>query len=165
MLLIADATIHDFKTIREIAYKSWPIAYGSILSKEQIDYMLDLFYSEKTLLKNLNEKGHRFLLVNEGEVCLGFASYEHNYLNEKCTRLHKIYMLPEAQGKGAGKLLINAVENLAKENQSVVVSLNVNKFNKAISFYKKIGFEVVSEEEILLEHGYKMEDYKMEKKL
>lgn len=165
MLILADAAIQDFKTIREIAYKSWPSTYGSILSKEQIEYMLDLFYSEKTLLKNLNEKGHRFLLVNEGEVCLGFASYEHNYLNQNCTRLHKIYLLPEAQGKGAGKLLINAVENLAKENQSVIVSLNVNKFNKAISFYEKIGFEVVSEEEILLEHGYKMEDYKMEKKL
>ena len=165
MLLLAEAAIQDFKTIREIAYKSWPNTYGSILSKEQIDYMLDLFYSEKTLLKNLNEKGHRFLLVNEGEVCLGFASYEHNYLNQNCTRLHKIYLLPEAQGKGAGKLLIEAVENLAKENQSVLVSLNVNKFNKAISFYKKIGFQVVSDEEILLEHGYKMEDYKMEKKL
>ncbi|MFV8323873.1 GNAT family N-acetyltransferase [Flavobacterium sp. LB3P21] len=165
MLLLTEAAIEDFKTIREIAYKSWPNTYGSILSKEQIDYMLDLFYSEKTLLENLNEKGHHFLLVNEGKVCLGFASYEHNYLNQKCTRLHKIYLLPEAQGKGAGKLLIEAVENLAKENQSVVVSLNVNKFNKAISFYKKIGFEVVSDEEILLEHGYKMEDYKMEKKL
>lgn len=165
MLLLAEAAIEDFKTIREIAYKSWPSTYGSILSKEQIDYMLDLFYSEETLLENLNEKGHRFLLVNEGEVCLGFASYEHNYLNQKCTRLHKIYLLPEAQGKGAGKLLIDAVENLAKENQSTTISLNVNKFNKAISFYKKIGFEVVSEEEILLEHGYKMEDYKMEKKL
>jgi GNAT superfamily N-acetyltransferase len=165
MLLLAEAAIQDFKTIREIAYKSWPNTYGSILSKEQIDYMLDLFYSEETLLENLNEKGHRFLLVNEGEVCLGFASYEHNYLNQKCTRLHKIYLLPEAQGKGAGKVLIEAVENLAKKNQSVVVSLNVNKFNKAISFYKKIGFEVVSDEEILLEHGYKMEDYKMEKKL
>ncbi|TDE27282.1 GNAT family N-acetyltransferase [Flavobacterium ranwuense] len=165
MLLLTEAAIKDFKIIREIAYKSWPSTYGSILSKEQIDYMLDLFYSEKTLLQKLNEEGHRFLLVNEGELCLGFASYEHNYLNENCTRLHKIYLLPEAQGKGAGKLLIEAIENIAKENQSVVISLNVNKFNKAISFYKKIGFEVISEEEILLDHGYKMEDYKMEKKV
>jgi GNAT superfamily N-acetyltransferase len=165
MLLLVEAAIEDFKTIREIAYKSWPSTYGSILSKEQIGYMLDLFYSEKTLLKNLNEKGHRFLLVNEGEVCLGFASYEHNYLNENCTRLHKIYLLPEAQGKGAGKLLIDTIERLAKENHSVAISLNVNKFNKALSFYQKIGFEVVSEEDIELDHGYKMEDYKMEKKL
>ena len=165
MLSLSQGTAKDFKNIREIAYKTWPSTYGAILSKEQIDYMLNLFYSEETLLENLNEKRHCFLLVNEAELCLGFASYEHNYLNQKCTRLHKIYLLPEAQGKGAGKLLIEAVENLAKENQSVVVSLNVNKFNKAISFYKKIGFQVVSDEEILLDHGYKMEDYKMEKKL
>lgn len=165
MLLLVEAAIEDFKTIREIAYKSWPSTYGSILSKEQIGYMLDLFYSEKTLLKNLNEKGHRFLLVNEGEVCLGFASYEHNYSDKNVTRLHKIYLLPEAQGKGAGKLLIDTIERLAKENHSVAISLNVNKFNKALSFYQKIGFEVVSEEEIELDHGYKMEDYKMEKKL
>lgn len=165
MLLLAEATIQDFKIIQEIAYKSWPNTYGSILSKEQINYMLDLFYSEQTLLQNLNQKGHRFILVREGTVCLGFASYEHNYQNDKCTRLHKIYLLPQAQGKGAGKLLINAIENLAKENHSVVVSLNVNKFNKAITFYKKIGFEVIFEEDIELDHGYKMEDYRMEKKL
>lgn len=165
MLLLVEATIKDFKIIQEIAYKSWPATYGAILSKEQIDYMLDLFYSEETLLENLNQKGHRFLLVKEGEICLGFASYEHNYLNQNCTRLHKIYLLPEAQGKGAGKLLIDTIEKLAKENHSVAISLNVNKFNKALSFYQKIGFEVVSEEDIELDHGYLMEDYVMEKQL
>ncbi len=79
--------------------------------------------------------------------------------------MHKIYLLPDAQGKGAGKLLIDTIEILARENHSVAVSLNVNKFNNALSFYKKIGFEIVSEEDIALEHGYKMEDYRMEKKL
>ncbi|MDO8316711.1 MAG: GNAT family N-acetyltransferase [Flavobacterium sp.] len=165
MLSLSEAATKDFKTIQEIAYITWPSTYGAILSKEQIDYMLDLFYSEQTLLENLNEKGHHFLLVNEDELCLGFASYEHNYLNQNLTRLHKIYLLPEAQGKGAGKLLIDTIENLAKENHSVAISLNVNKFNKALTFYKKIGFEVVSEEDIELDHGYKMEDYRMEKKL
>ncbi|MFE3868207.1 GNAT family N-acetyltransferase [Flavobacterium sp. LS2P90] len=165
MLILSEATIKDFKTIQDVAYKSWPSTYGSILSKEQIDYMLDLFYSEKTLLQNLNQKGHRFLLVNEGEVCFGFASYEHNYLNQNCTRLHKIYLLPEAQGKGAGKLLIDTIEKLAKENHSVAISLNVNKFNKALSFYQKIGFEIISEEDIELDFGYLMEDYVMEKRL
>jgi GNAT superfamily N-acetyltransferase len=43
--------------------------------------------------------------------------------------LHKIYLLPEAQGKG-GWLLIDAVA-YAKENHSKTLSLNVNRFNKA----------------------------------
>ncbi len=73
--------------------------------------------------------------------------------------------MPEAQGKGTGKLLIDTVEKLAKENHSTCISLNVNQFNKALSFYQKIGFEIVAEENIELDYGYLMEDYVMEKQL
>lgn len=165
MLLISEATTADFKTIQEIAYQSWPDTYGAILSKEQIDYMLDLFYSEETLSENLNKKGHHFILVQEDAACLGFASYEHNYLNQNNTRLHKIYLVPEAKGKGAGKLLIDTIENLGRENQSNALSLNVNRSNNALTFYQKMGFTVVSEEDIELDFGYLMEDYVMEKQL
>jgi ribosomal protein S18 acetylase RimI-like enzyme len=41
----------------------------------------------------------------------------------------------------------------------------VNRFNKAVSFYQKMGFEIVGEEDVELDHGYLMEDYKMEFKL
>lgn len=165
MLIISGATTKDLKLIREIAYGSWPATYGAILSNEQIDYMLNLFYSEETLSENLNKKGHHFILLHDDTNCIGFASFEHNYLNKNHTRLHKIYLLPRAQGKGVGKLLIDTVEKLAAENHSDVISLNVNKFNKALSFYQKIGFKVVAEEVIELDFGYLMEDYKMEKKL
>ena len=50
---------------------------------------------------------------------------------------------------------------IAKESQSEIISLNVNKFNKAFSFYKKIGFELVAEENLAIGKGYLMEDYKM----
>jgi hypothetical protein len=40
--------------------------------------------------------------------------------------------------------------------------LNVNRFNKAVSF-EKLGFEIVGKEDIELDHGYLMEDYKLEK--
>lgn len=165
MLQISEATTKDLKTIRDIAYGSWPATYGEILSKKQIDYMLDLFYSDETLTENLNKKSHHFILVHDNSTCIGFASYEHNYSDKNVTRLHKIYLLPEAQGKGAGKLLIDTIENLSKVNHSEAISLNVNKFNKALSFYQKNGFEIVSEEDIELDFGYLMEDYIMEKKL
>jgi GNAT superfamily N-acetyltransferase len=56
--------------------------------------------------------GHHFILALA--ICLGFASYQHDYLDDQVTRLHKIYLLPEAQGKGAGRLLIDAVVAYAK---------------------------------------------------
>jgi GNAT superfamily N-acetyltransferase len=104
-------------------------------------------------------------LAYEENICLGFTSCENNYQNNKVTRLHKVYILPEAQGKGIGKVLIEKVIAIAKENQSEVISLNVNKFNNAVTFYKKNGFEIASEEDLDIGNGYLMEDYKMELKI
>ncbi|WP_304198731.1 GNAT family N-acetyltransferase [Flavobacterium alvei] len=164
MIRILQATITDIPLIQEIAHKTWPITYGSILSDEQLEYMLDLMYSNESLLQQLKTKP-LFFLAYKNDICLGFISCENNYQNKKVTRLHKIYILPEAQGKGVGNALIEKVVGFAKENQSEVISLNVNKFNKAVSFYKKIGFEVVEEEDLDIGNGYLMEDYKMELKL
>jgi GNAT superfamily N-acetyltransferase len=88
----------------------------------------------KRLLDNMVHIRASFYFSFEGAICLGFASYQHDYLDDQVT-LHKIYLLPEAQGKG-GRLLIDAVVAYAKENHSKTLSLNVNRFNKAISFMK-----------------------------
>jgi GNAT superfamily N-acetyltransferase len=80
-----------------------------------------ILYS-KEVLDNMVHKGHHFILAFEGAICLGFASYQHDYLDDQVTRLHKIYLLPEAQGKGAGRLLIDAVVAYAKENHSKTLS-------------------------------------------
>ena len=165
MITISKATATDFNTIRAIAYKTWPPTYGKILTKEQLDYMLGMFYSDEMLGKNLNEKAHHFILATENKNCLGFASYEHNFDNKNKTHLHKLYVLPEAQGKGAGDLLIQAVENNAKNNHSAAISLFVNKFDTAITFYQKKGFKIVSEVCLEIGKGYVMDDYAMEKEL
>jgi GNAT superfamily N-acetyltransferase len=165
MIVISEANSSDFNTIREIAFTTWPDTYGAIISKEQLDYMLEKFYSDATLNDNLNNKNHYFLLAKENYKCLGFASYEPDYLGEKIVRLHKIYLLPEAQGKGVGKLLISEIEKIANQLNQNGISLNVNRFNKAFDFYTKIGFECIGEEDIELDFGYLMEDFKMLKKL
>jgi GNAT superfamily N-acetyltransferase len=165
MITIAKATANDFNTIQEIAHKTWPDTYGAILSKEQLEFMLDAFYSVAALNDNVVSKGHHFVLAKEDDVVLGFASYEHNYQENNRTRIHKIYVLPQTQGKGIGNTLIGHIEKLALENQSTALSLNVNRFNNAYAFYQKKGFEVIDEVDIEIGNGYLMEDYVMEKQL
>lgn len=165
MITISEATVEDFSIIQKIAYETWPVTYGNILSKTQLDYMLDKFYSNVTLHQNFTEKDHRFLLIADERGMLGFASYEHHYQQATVTRLHKLYVLPQAQGKGAGKLLLDEVERLAQENQQNKVSLNVNKFNNAYAFYLKNGYEKIGEIDIPIGDGFLMEDFVMEKKL
>ena len=165
MIIISEASVEDIKTIQEIAYKSWPAAYGEILSQAQLKYMLEKMYSDKALRDNMMNQGHRFLLIKEDGIGQGFASYEHDYLDKNYTRLHKLYLLPETQGKGFGKLVMERIIALAKENHSQAISLNVNRFNKAGAFYKKMGFEIIEEEDLAIGDGYLMEDYKMELKI
>ena len=163
MITVLPATATDFATIRSIAYETWPIAYGEILSKAQLDYMLGAFYNDTALKESVSQKRHHFVLANEGNQTLGFASFEWNYDNEKQTKIHKIYILPSAQGKGVGKALIDYIASEARKQGSLALCLNVNRFNKAITFYEKMGFFITSEVNIELEYGYLMEDYVMER--
>lgn len=79
--------------------------------------MLDLFYSDTTLETNILKNEHHFLLAYQDTKCLGFAAYQNQYENQDVTRLHKIYLLPDAQKMGVGKALIISVEKIAIKNK------------------------------------------------
>ncbi|MDW8850548.1 GNAT family N-acetyltransferase [Flavobacterium sp. MMLR14_040] len=164
MITISEAGLSDIKTIQEITNITWPITYGEILSQTQLDYMLGLFYSDEALTKQIKNKEQLFYLISDTESTIGFIGIEHHYKNEAITKIHKIYLLPETQGKGIGKTVIDEIAKMALENHSTTLVLNVNRFNSALSFYKKIGFEIKETVDIEIGNGYLMEDYVMEKK-
>ncbi|MFH6996723.1 GNAT family N-acetyltransferase [Flavobacterium sp. FlaQc-57] len=165
MITILEAGLKDIKIIQEITNVTWPITYGEILSKMQLDYMLGLFYSDEALAKQIENKEQLFYLISDSKSTIGFIGIEHNYNDEAITKIHKIYLLPETQGKGIGKKVIEEIQKLALENNSEALFLNVNRFNTALGFYKKIGFEIKEEVNIEIGNGYLMEDYVMEKKI
>lgn len=148
--------------VQSIAHRTWPSTFGNILSHEQIAYMLELMY-DLSVLESQMDKGHQFLLAEENETELGFAGFELNYADSPKTKLHKIYLLPEAQGRGAGKKLIFEVAQTAKQHGQVSLLLNVNKHNdKAINFYNRMGFRELYKEVIDIGNGYVMDDVVME---
>ena len=155
----------NFTAIRAIAKEVWPIAYGTILSEIQLDYMMEMMYSIDSLQLQANSKNHHFILAKENGDTLGFASFELNYSETKKTKIHKIYILSTQQGKGIGKKLIDYIHTEAKNHLQEALLLNVNKYNSAQDFYKKLGFCIDYEEVIDIGNGYVMDDYVMEKQL
>ena len=153
--------IEQLPIVIDLTKKIWPVAYGEILSKAQLDYMIDKFYNE-TALRELIQKGHVFYLAQDDNgKDVGFVSYEINSEPNK-TKIHKIYVLPETQGTGIGKQLFDVVKTKAQENQQTAIFLNVNKYNNAQNFYQKLGFTITKEEVIDIGNGYVMDDYVME---
>ncbi|WP_294819316.1 GNAT family N-acetyltransferase [uncultured Flavobacterium sp.] len=164
MIEIRKASAEDYVTIRELADRTWYPTYGAILSQEQLDFMIDMMYSQAAFTEQLSIKNHHFLLAAENGVPMGFASYELNYLSQTA-KVHKLYVVPEAQGKGVGQKLLSIIENEALKNGNDTIVLNVNRFNKAVHFYLKSGFEKTGEEDISIGNGYLMEDFIMTKGL
>lgn len=167
MVKISVATKKELPIIKELAYKIWPSTYGEILSREQLVFMLDKFYDLSYLENLMLVENQVFLLISENDKYLGFCAYQLNIYNTTSenfsTKLHKIYVLPETQGKGLGKILLNEVEKVAFTNTNYSIFLNVNRFNNAITFYKKQGYSVIETVDIEIGNGYLMEDYMMEK--
>ncbi|MDF2431055.1 MAG: diamine N-acetyltransferase [Mucilaginibacter sp.] len=164
MYLIRTATADDVGTIRSIAEKTWWDAYSPILEKEQIAFMLDEIYSIKKLVSQLTHHTQTYLLLIEDEKPVAFAAYSPREEDPEIYKLHKLYCLPETQGKGYGKILINEVAKKITELGKHTLDLNVNRYNKAKSFYEKMGFEVAYEEDIPI-GKYWMNDYVMRKEL
>ena len=161
-MIIRQLTKEELTKVQSIAHRTWPSTFANILSPEQIDYMLNWMYDLKMLESQL-EKGHTFLLAEEDQKEHGFAGFELNYSEGQKAKLHKIYLLPEAQGKGTGKGLILEVADRARKNGQKSLLLNVNKYNqKAIEFYARIGFNELYKEVIDIGNGYVMDDVVME---
>jgi ribosomal protein S18 acetylase RimI-like enzyme len=159
--MIRSVTLDDIEVIRAIAGESWKIAYSEILSQEQFDFMLGKFYSAEALAASISESNQKFLLYLNESKPLAFVSYEINYPESGQTKLHKLYVSPDGQGMGIGKKLIEKIKEIATENNSSSLVLNVNKYNKALSFYEKIGFKIFKPEVIDIGNGYVMDDYVM----
>ena len=163
MFEIKKADIDDIPLIRELTFRVWPQTYASILSQEQIDYMLEMMYSESSLKKQMSEDDCQFIIVYENGNPVGFASYS----KEEAQRwkLNKIYVLQNQQGKGTGKYVINyIIEEIKKQNANSLF-LQVNRYNNAKTFYEKLGFAEIDFINLDIGNGYFMNDYVMEKKL
>ena len=161
-MTIRKASSVDASLIRDMAYEIWPETYSQILSKDQLEYMLRLFYNEQKLRTEI-EQGVEFILVYEDVQPAGFASFSET--EPEVYKLHKIYVLPSQQGKGTGRFIIDEVIKGIKQVGAMALQLNVNRNNNAKLFYEKLGFVVIREEDIDIGSGYFMNDYVMEKKL
>ncbi len=163
MLSIREAGITDIPLIRELCFKIWPQTYASIISKKQIEYMLEMMYSEKSLLRQIKDEGCRFIFVYENKEPVGFASFSE--IEPTIYKLHKIYILPNQQGKGTGKFVLDSIMNTIKSAGATILRLQVNRRNNAKFFYEKLGFAVTLEFDFDIGNGYVMDDYMMEKKI
>ena len=172
---IEPATLTDSPTIIRLAEATWEPTYRFIISEEQLEYMYRVIYSPAALKRQMAEQHHVFLVAYVAGEPAGFASFSPQPAEAGARpdspdgaatgyKLHKIYVLPTRQGQGLGQHLIEAVENAARAAGGHYLDLNVNRYNPAIAFYERRGFERQREVDVPI-GPYFMNDYIMRKAL
>jgi ribosomal protein S18 acetylase RimI-like enzyme len=157
---ILDAALGDERIIHELAWATWWTAYGNIVSAGQIRYMLEVLYNEETLRRLINNGEQRFIVLSEDGRPCGFAAYSARPEDPSIYKLHKLYVLPDCQGKGFGHQMLQEVIARLETDQVKALELNVNRRNPARKFYESNGFVVVRDEDIAI-GPYWMNDYVM----
>lgn len=155
------AVFSDLPAIEHLAHKIWKEVYPSIISNDQMEYMLKKMYSQESLKKQIAEQGHEYTLVFDMENLVGYldAGTENGY----DYFIYKLYIDAGFHGKGAGKKLYDNFFSEKKMLRSI--RLQVNRTNKrAINFYHKLGFRVEYEKDFDIGNGFYMCDYVMLKK-
>lgn len=161
MFSIRKATTNDISLIHEMAWVVFPHTYKEILTPEQIDYMMEWMYSEDSLHKQMEKDGHIYYLAfKEGEPA-GYLSIQPE--GEHVFHLQKIYVLPSFQGMKLGKQLFEQAIKAIKEFHPAPcqMRLNVNRQNKALAFYERMGMVKVDEGDFPIGNGYYMNDFIM----
>ncbi len=161
MFTLRKATPADCELIKNLARQIFPVTYQEILTPEQIDYMMEWMYSLDNIRKQMEEEGHVYFLACDGDKTAGYVSVQPQ--GEAVFHLQKIYVLPSYQGAHCGSFLFReAVKYIKKIHPApCLMELNVNRHNKALQFYERMGMRKLREGDFEIGNGYYMNDYIM----
>lgn len=165
MISIRIANTEDIDLIHQLGKAAFYPTYLPFISEAQVDYMFHKMYDADALLQQMNKRGDLFLIAYDNETELGFASLQINYEGNQTSKLHKLYVLPDIQTKGIGKSLLHKAEEIARNAGEENLLLNVNRYNKAVDFYKHMGYTIHRIDDIDIGNGFFMNDYEMIKSI
>lgn len=143
---IIEASPQHFSEIMALVQKVWLPTYTHYVDYQQIILMQSEMYNEASLLLQYDQ-GHIFYIAVENQKTIGFMSF---FIQGSVLKIPKLYVDSSMQQKGVGKKLLQSAEKFAKDKQLNNIELNVNRYNKALYFYRRYGFYILRSVDIPL---------------
>lgn len=155
----------EINNLAVMADNIWHEYFISIITEEQIDYMIDKFQSVPAIMGQINNKGYEYYFLKENGEILGYTGICEEKEENKLF-LSKLYLKKEKRGKGYASKAFQVLKQLCKERGIQAIWLTVNRFNEhTIEVYKAKGFEILRTEAADIGNGFIMDDYIMELKI
>lgn len=147
------------KAAQVLASEIWHEHYASIISSEQIDYMLESQSADA--IEKLIPNGYTYYLIRLDENDIGYTAVCTSELLENRMLISKLYIKREFRGKGIGTRVVKFHGENAKKEGFSGLYVFVNKKNTAIQAYGKMGFRVHHPVITEIGNGFVMDDFVM----
>lgn len=148
----------ELREVAELASEIWHECFEGIISRGQIDYMVEKYQSLQAMCDQIDQQGYSYLSVrSSGELCgyIGIKPEADDRLF-----LSKLYLRSDRRGRGIGSRMLDRVKEEAKAYGKSRIYLTVNKHNaRAIAVYERAGFRRTDSVVTDIGSGYVMDDY------
>jgi ribosomal protein S18 acetylase RimI-like enzyme len=156
-LTFRPATAADIPLLRDLAARIWRLSYVEMISREQIDYMLEWMYSAEKIAEEM-AGGVLWEVALLDKVPIGYLALV--FYGTHHAELSKLYLLPEHQGQGLGQQMLAHALDLARLHGCAEMRLRVNKNNdRALRAYERAGFQIADALVADIGGGFVMDDY------
>jgi diamine N-acetyltransferase len=141
----------------------WREYYISIITMDQIDYMIAKYQSVAAVLDQIEHQGYDYYVMHDEGGIAGYLSVKEE---DGKLFLSKFYVSKENRGKGYASQAMVFLEQLCRERGLSHIWLTVNRHNESsIGVYRKKGFQVIREQVADIGNGFVMDDFVMEKEV
>jgi diamine N-acetyltransferase len=142
------ANTHDITSLVILSRLTFEQAFAKQNTKEDLEKYINENFSHTKLTEELTDAFNKFFIAFSGDEPLGYYKlrlkpHPDQPKNTKAVELERIYVLHQHQSKKVGAALMEHAINFARINNFDTVWLGVWERNeKAITFYKRWGFEI-----------------------
>jgi ribosomal protein S18 acetylase RimI-like enzyme len=144
MISIQQATKEDVIGIQEVFYKAWLEAYPNEevgITREDVEEKYKNRLSPEMIQKRTAgvldpSENNLFLVAKDADDVVGVCWLEKL---ETQNKLGAIYILPEYQKQGIGKMFWEKIKDYFGDDKDIIVEVATYNAN-AIAFYQKLGF-------------------------
>lgn len=143
---IKKCNIVDSRILQEISYETFNETFKNQNSTENMNAYLEKAFNINQVEKELTNISSQFFLISLNNEVTGYLKVNTNgaqseEMGDESLEIERIYIKKEFQKHGLGKYLLNKAIQIAEELNKSKIWLGVwEKNEKAIAFYKKMGF-------------------------
>jgi L-amino acid N-acyltransferase YncA len=121
------------------------------------DYQLRTVKQQGAIFDEKLSKGFPVIVATIAEKVVGFGYYSEFRFREayKFTVEHSVYVMPSEHGKGIGKVILQNLIDLAKnQNLHTMVAVIDSENESSVAFHELYGFKTIG---IIKESGFKFD--------